>query len=392
MTLTPEELALLRLSLTTGIGPVTGRGLIELFGSARALYETSAREMRASYDLSEALIHTLLSSDKPLREAEVQVKKVEKDEEEGKPVGLIFMGDANYPEALDNCPDAPLVLFVKGKLPTDGPSIGVVGTRRNTPYAYDALHYLISNWAEERPDLVITSGLAYGIDAIGHTLAIETGLRTVAVVAHGLDSLYPASHRSLAERIIEHGGGIVTEFPYGTRALPQRFIARNRIVAGLSLGLLVGESASRGGALATATFALDYGRSVYAVPGRLFDPMSEGCNRLILSNKAAIAINPHDILEDLGLTRPIPKVQELPFSDNDAEDDDTREEGEDDHGSDPILRILLETDEITVGELALRLGESVSQLSGRLFSLEMEGKIRARPGGKYAPVRSLSRK
>lgn len=376
MTLTTEELALLRLSLTDGVGPVTGRGLVERFGSASSLYSTSPREMQTEYEVSPRLVRILLSGDAPRRAVETQVARIEKDEADGKPVHLLFSGTGAYPESLDNCPDAPLVLYVKGHLPADAPVIGVVGTRKNTPYVLDALRYLIRGWAEERPDLVIASGLAYGVDAIGHTLALDFGLRTVGVVAHGLDTLYPASHAQLASRMIENGGAVVTEFPYGTRALPQRFIARNRIVAGLSLGLVVGESAARGGALTTASFALDYGRSIYAVPGRLFDPMSEGCNGLILQNKAAIALSPRFILEDLGLSHELPKNLPLPFGEEDTPEVD-----------DPILRLLGQAEEMTLGELSLRTGDPVSKLSGALFTLEMDGRIRSLPGGKYALVR-----
>ena len=383
MDLSKDELALLRLSLTEGIGPVIGRGLLDHFGSAEALYRTPPKELTTLHELSPRLVQTLLSSDRPLRAVDEQLSFIAKDEAEGKPVKLLFLGEEGYPEALESCPDAPLVLYVKGDLPPDNPPmIGVVGTRRNTHYAEDALAYFIKGWAEARPDLVIVSGLAYGVDAISHNLALRLGLRTIGVVAHGLDTIYPSSHRKLASQMIEKGGAVVTEFPYGTRALPQRFIARNRIVAGLSLGLLVGESAAKGGALTTAGFALDYGRSVYAVPGRLFDTMSEGCNQLIYLNKAAIATSPRFILEDLGLLAGRPKSQALPFSEEDVAEELPEKE------QDPVLRLLSGTDEMTVGELAARTGEAIPRLSGRLFMLEMEGRIRALPGGKYALIRT----
>ena len=376
MELSKEELAILRLSLTDGIGPVTGRGLIERFGSAERLYATSAREMQADHAFSSRLISALLRDSAPMRAVEEQLRHLAAEEAEGKPVRLVFAGSESYPPALEACPDAPLVLYVKGQLPRKPPMIGVVGTRRNTPYALDVLRHFIRVWADERPDLVIVSGLAYGVDAIGHRLALECGLRTIGVVAHGLDTLYPSSHKVLAGKIIDSRGAVVTEFPYGTRALPQRFIARNRIVAGLTLGLVVGESAAHGGALTTASFALDYGRSVYAVPGRLFDPKSEGCNRLIAENKAAIATDPHEILEDLGLAAPTFQDRELPF----AEEEDPDE--------DPILRLLRKEEDLTIGDLSARTGDPISRLSAKLFTLEMEGVIRALPGGRYALVRT----
>lgn len=374
MTLTPEQLALLRLSLTDGVGPVTGRGLVEHFGSAEGLYATSKSELAEAPGVGKKLASLIHDDPYSLRMMQEQLLLLEREEQRGTPLHLYFSGAADYPVALDQCPDAPLVLYSRGTLP-DGPMVAVVGTRRCTPYAEDALSFVISEWAKACPDLIIISGLAYGVDAIAHRIALENNLPTIAVLAHGLQTLYPSSHRQLAARIVETGGALLTEYPLGTKPLPQRFISRNRIVAGLSRATIVAESAAKGGAMVTASLAFEYGREVFAIPGRLFDQTSEGCNKLIALQKASILDHPGTLLTTLGLT---PSAQSqgtpLPF----APDTETK---------DPILRELARGDELSLSDLAARIGEPVSTVSALLFSLELDGVVRSLPGGRYTLTR-----
>jgi len=231
---------------------------------------------------------------------------------------------------------------------------------------------MVKRRAELRPDLVIVSGLAYGVDALAHRAALRHGLRSVAVVAHGHYTLYPSRHRDLAAEMIHSGGGVVTEYGYHTRAFPQHFVLRNRIVAGMTRATVVVESARRGGALITAGLALDYGRSVFAVPGRIFDSTSEGCNRLLTDQRATCLTDPETLLEELSLLPDRSGVQRLPFSSE-------TEQGEED----PILRELREAGPLTLNDLTLRLGEQAGALSGRLFELELSGKVRSLPGARY---------
>ncbi len=378
MSLTAEQQALLRLSLTEGVGPVTGRGLIDCCGSATALYSTSERQLADAPGVGRKLASLLHHSSGASRQAEEQSLLLQREYRRGNPIRLICSGEPGYPEALDHCADAPLVLYASGDLPVEAPMIAVVGTRRCTPYAEDALRYIIGEWATVCPDLVIVSGLAYGVDAVAHRLALETGLRTVAVLAHGLQTIYPATHRQLACRIRESGGALLTEYPLGTKPLPQRFIARNRIVAGLSSATIVAESPEKGGAMVTAALAFEYGREVYAVPGRLFDHTSEGCNRLIAQQKATILENPSQVLQDLGLIRSSqPKGTPLPFA---------APEGADSAEVDPILRELTRYGELSLADLSDRLGEPISTISSLLFGLELEGRVRSLPGGRYRLV------
>ena len=372
LSLTPAELALLRLTMLPGIGSTISHALLEDFEShPERIFEATADELAQNPNIRPSLAR-LIRSDDSLRKAKEELRTLDERASAGELITPLFYGEEGYPEYLLNCADAPLVLYVKGTLPTDGPMIAIVGTRRCTTYAADVIERMVGRWAELRPDLVIVSGLAYGVDALAHRAALKHGLRSVAVVAHGHYTLYPSRHRDLAAEMIHSGGGVVTEYGYHTRAFPQHFVLRNRIVAGMSRGTVVVESARRGGALITAGLALDYGRSVFAVPGRIFDSTSEGCNWLLASERAACLTDPDFLLDELSLLPDRSPAQRLPFSSE-------TEEGEED----PILRELREAGPLTLNDLTLRLGEQAGALSGRLFELELSGKVRSLPGARY---------
>lgn len=372
LSLTPAELALLRLTMLPGIGSTISHALLEDFEShPERIFEATADELAQNPNIRPSLAR-LIRSDDSLRKAKEELRTLDERASAGELITPLFYGEEGYPEYLLNCADAPLVLYVKGTLPTDGPMIAIVGTRRCTTYAADVIERMVGRWAELRPDLVIVSGLAYGVDALAHRAALKHGLRSVAVVAHGHYTLYPSRHRDLAAEMIHSGGGVVTEYGYHTRAFPQHFVLRNRIVAGMSRGTVVVESARRGGALITAGLALDYGRSVFAVPGRIFDSTSEGCNWLLASERAACLTDPDFLLDELSLLPDRSLAQRLPFSSE-------TEEGEED----PILRELREAGPLTLNDLTLRLGEQAGALSGRLFELELSGKVRSLPGARY---------
>ena len=372
LSLTPAELALLRLTMLPGIGSTISHALLEDFDShPERIFEATADELAQNPNIRPSLAR-LIRSDDSLRKAEEELRTLDERASAGELITPLFYGEEGYPEYLLNCADAPLVLYVKGTLPTDGPMIAIVGTRRCTTYATDVIDRMVKRWAELRPDLIIVSGLAYGVDALAHRAALKHGLRSVAVVAHGHYTLYPSRHRDLAAEMIHSGGGVVTEYGYHTRAFPQHFVLRNRIVAGMTRATVVVESARRGGALITAGLALDYGRSVFAVPGRIFDSTSEGCNWLLASERAACLTDPDFLLDELSLLPDRSPAQRLPFSSE-------TEEGEED----PILRELREAGPLTLNDLTLRLGEQAGALSGRLFELELSGKVRSLPGARY---------
>ncbi len=372
LSLTPAELALLRLTMLPGVGSTISHALLEDFDNhPERIFKATADELAQNPNIRPSLARLIRSEDS-LRKAEEELRTLSERAAVGETITPLFYGEEGYPDYLLNCADSPLVLYVKGTLPIDSPMVAIVGTRRCTTYAADVIERMVGRWAELRPDLVIVSGLAYGVDALAHRAALKHGLRSVGVVAHGHYTLYPSRHRDLAAEMIHSGGGVVTEYGYHTRAFPQHFVLRNRIVAGMTRATVVVESARRGGALITAGLALDYGRSVFAVPGRIFDSTSEGCNWLLASERAACLTDPDFLLDELSLLSDRSGVQRLPFSSE-------TEEGEED----PILRELREAGPLTLNDLTLRLGEQAGALSGRLFELELSGKVRSLPGARY---------
>lgn len=213
-------------------------------------------------------------------------------------IRVSFILDDDYPWRLFNINDAPIVLYIAGNANLSPDKIvSVVGTRHISPRAPQITDNFIAKWAEMFPDLLVVSGLAYGVDAAAHSAAINHNLPTVAVMAHGLDMIYPAAHRDLANKIINSGGAIISEYPAQTKPFRGRFLERNRIVAGLADLTTVIESDIKGGAMSTARLAADYNREVCAIPGRPGDSQSAGCNALIRRHIASLIDNPQDIID-----------------------------------------------------------------------------------------------
>ena len=211
-------------------------------------------------------------------------------------ISTYFYKDDNYPYRLANCVDAPLVLYSKGNVNMNAKHmVSVVGTRHPSERGKDWCRRLVLDLANQLPDLTIVSGLAYGIDIVAHRAAIEAGIPTVIVPAHGLDRIYPSVHRNVAVKALEQGG-IITEYTCGTEPERFNFVARNRIVAGLADALVVVESKQKGGSLITADMAIDYGREVFALPGRIDDECSTGCNNLIKRQKAQMIESADDLI------------------------------------------------------------------------------------------------
>jgi DNA processing protein len=211
-------------------------------------------------------------------------------------ISTYFYKDDNYPYRLAACVDAPLMLYAKGNVDMNAKHmVSIVGTRMPSERGKDWCRRLVLDLANQVPDLTIVSGLAYGIDVVAHRAAIEAGIPTIIVPAHGLDRIYPAVHRNVAVQSLDRGG-IVTEYTCGTEPERFNFVARNRIVAGLSDAVVVVESKQKGGSLITADMAVDYGRELFALPGRVDDECSAGCNDLIKRNKAQMIENAEDLI------------------------------------------------------------------------------------------------
>lgn len=215
-------------------------------------------------------------------------------------IHMLYMHDADYPQRLFEISSPPKLLFVLGNTELNTEHVvSIVGTRRCTQSGIDFTKKFVEDLSPLFPDLWVVSGLAYGIDSVAHAASISAGRPTAAVLAHGLDTIYPAAHRNLAKDIIRHGGALISEYPSGVKPYQSRFLERNRIVATISDATLVIESEIKGGSMSTANTAFSYSRDVFAVPGRPSDMMSSGCNHLIRKNKAQILTSVSDFIEDM---------------------------------------------------------------------------------------------
>ncbi len=278
-------------NLVRGIGPMRLRTLLQAFGDVRNAWEAPEAALQA-LSLDRRALSNFLQVRKQVDLDEV-LRRVEQ-------VGAtVFTWDNDdYPPLLRQITDAPPVLFVRGAItPADEWAVALVGTRKATVYGREVAHRLAEELAANH--VTVISGLARGIDSIAHKAALDAGGRTIAVMGTGVDYIYPAEHRQLAEAIVENGA-LVSDYPLGTHPESANFPARNRIISGLSLGIIVVEAGIKSGALITADFAADHGREVFAVPGSILSPASAGCNRL-LRDGAAIVTEARDVLETLHL-------------------------------------------------------------------------------------------
>jgi DNA processing protein len=293
-------------------------------------------------------------------------------------IRALCLNDVDYPQRLTECDDAPLVLFYKGTADLNQARvIDIVGTRHCTTYGQDLIHRFVSDLKRLMPDVLIVSGLAYGIDICAHRNALENGFETVGVLAHGLDQIYPPRHRETAIEMIRQGG-LLTEYMSQTEALPNNFRQRNRIVAGMSDATILVESAYKGGGLITCRIAQEYGRDVFAFPGSVGLPASEGCNKIIRSNMAALITSAADFLESMGwqttASRPDAVERQL-FPDLTA--DEQR-----------IVALLQQTNDLHLNMLSVRSNIAIGQLTALLFSLEMKGIVKPLAGGTYHLINS----
>lgn len=298
-TLDFEKLVLLRLFLNVdGIGPQKLLNLYASFNSFEAILKSTHNELLRVPGISKILAGKILKiKSNFINEKELLEKELEKlNSLNG---NIITFWDKDYPSLLKNIYSPPLILYTLGNfLEVDKYSIAVVGTRRATNYGKWAAEFIVGNLAQQ--NITIISGLARGIDSIAHRTTLKKGGRTIAVIGSGLDVIYPPENRTLFREIAETGV-IVSEYPLGTKPDAQNFPKRNRIISGLSLGTVVIETRTNGGAMQTAAFALDQNREVFAVPGNLKVPQSEGTNSLIKKGEAKLVTNGEDILQELDL-------------------------------------------------------------------------------------------
>ncbi|ROL60762.1 DNA-protecting protein DprA [Bacteroidetes/Chlorobi group bacterium MS-B_bin-24] len=282
---------------------------------------------------------------------------------------VITFWDFDYPRMLKEIQYPPLVLFVKGNLVPDGTSISMVGTRKSTTYGKLTAESFARTFAEN--GVIVTSGLAYGIDTFSHLSAIEGKGITYGVLANGLDCVTSSITRQLIDKIIENSGAVISEYKFGTRALPAYFPQRNRIISGISIATVVVESDVKGGAMITARFAFDQNREVFAVPGNINSPKSRGTNYMIKNNIAKLALSAEDVLYELGIIK-----DKLDF-------DAAKEENTFEDEVDSLIYNNITSEPKHIDVLAEELEMDISELLYRLLNFEFKGLIKQLPGKYY---------
>ena len=341
-------------------------------GNAQTIIEHHANIRDIFPDASEKLVNGLRNIDEAKARAEAELEFCQKH-------GILPlpMNDEHYPARLRECDDAPLMLFYRGNADLNQQRvINIVGTRHCTAYGKDVISRFVRDLKSLCPQLLIVSGLAYGVDINAHRAALENGYETVGVLAHGLDQIYPPRHRETAVKMISQGG-LLTEFFTQTNADKVNFVRRNRIVAGMSDACILVESAARGGGLITARLSRDYNRDVFAFPGRVGDEYSEGCNNLIRNNGAALITSAQDFVEAMGWI-------------TDAQLNEARQKGIERQlfpSLSPeemqIVSALQKQNDQQINMLSVTSNLPIARLTAILFELELKGVVKVLAGGTY---------
>ncbi len=350
-------------NIVRGIGPAKFQALLDHFGDLRSAWEASADELRAA-GLDSRALKSLLAARQEL-DLDAQVARLEKAG-----VQVMTWQSPHYPERLHNIYHPPPVLYVRGALaPADEWSVAVVGTRRATVYGKEAARYIAGELA--RAGVTVVSGLARGIDTAAHQAALEAGGRTLAVLGNGVDVVYPAENRRLMQRIVEQGT-VLSEYTLGAPPEASNFPPRNRIISGLSLGVVIVEAGERSGALITADYALEQGREVFAAPGNMFNTSSRGCNRLIQQG-AKLVLNIEDILEELNLNMVAQQLElRAVVPENETES---------------LLLSFLSSEPLHVDEIVRQARLPIAQISSTLALMELKGMVRQVGGMNYVLAR-----
>ncbi|MBU1013478.1 MAG: DNA-processing protein DprA [Bacteroidetes bacterium] len=349
------------INLISGISDINGKKLIAYCGGAEAVFKEKKSNLLKIPGLGVATANKILNTE-VLKRADLEVEFIQKNK-----IKTFYFLDDDYPERLKHCLDGPIMLYYKGNANLDAKKIiGIVGTRKASNYGISICKSIIEGLKDL--DILVVSGLAYGIDTMSHKQSLAQGLKTIGVLAHGLDRIYPSSNRLLAKKMLDQGG-LLTDFISQTNPDRENFPKRNRIVAGLSDAVLVIESAKKGGALITADIANSYNRDVFAVPGRVDDIYSEGCNYLIKTNRAVLVNNADDIKYCMGwdATQKPKLIQKKLFvnlSDTDKK----------------LIRILEENQKIGIDRICILAQMPSSKVASALLNLEFEGMVECLPG------------
>lgn len=372
MSFSQETLYAIALTRISYFNTATCLQLYRKLGSATAIMENRNNIKDVISDASPRLINALSDVSEAMHRAEAELEF-----DNAHTIRPLTMACDDYPERMRNCDDAPIVLFYRGNADLNQRRIvSVVGTRHCTAYGQDIINNFCRSLKELCPDVLIVSGLAYGVDICAHRNALKNGFDTVGVLAHGLDMLYPSTHRDTAKEMLSHGG-LLTEFLTNTNPDKMNFVRRNRIVAGISDATIVVESAARGGSLITADIAQSYARDVFTFPGNVNSPYSEGCNKLIRDNKAALITCAEDFVNAMGWEQDN-KVKEARAKGIERQlfPELTAEETR-------IVELLQKNNDLQLNIIAVQTGLPIGSISALLFSLELKGVIKLYAGGVY---------
>ena len=349
------------------IGDVHAKILVQQFGNAEAIFRASHSSLEKIEGIGSVRARNIKAF-KDFSKGENEIRFMEKYS-----IRPLFLNDKDYPQRLLNCYDSPTLLFYKGTANLNAPRIiAIIGTRSNTDYGRKATGQLINEISVY--DVLIVSGLAFGIDAIAHRSALKNNLPTVAVIAHGMDHLYPPEHGGLAREMLQNKGGLLTEHRSDIKPDKHHFPVRNRIVAGMSDAVVVVETEIKGGSMITADLANGYNKDVFAIPGRTNDIKSSGCNHLVRTNKAILLTGGEQLIETMGwasriAVTPLSKQKELFIELSPAEKS--------------IFDLLNEKELTHIDELNIRSGLSGSQLAAAILNLELNMIITSLPGKLY---------
>ena len=358
---------LLALQRIDGVGDIMAKKQLTHLGSAEAIFKAKASQLAGIDGIGSVLLKNL--KDKTVFEkASNELEFIKAND-----INVAYFQDENYPERLKQCIDGPLLLFTSGNIDLKNRRIiSIVGTRQITSYGTEFCRKLIEDLAVLDP--IIVSGFAYGVDIVAHQMAMEYDLQTIGVVAHGLNQIYPKTHKKYVAKV-EQNGGFMTEFWSSSNPDKENFVKRNRIVAGMSEATIVIESADRGGSLITANMANDYNRDVFAVPGRVTDKYSQGCNNLIKTQKANLLTSAADLVYILNwdIQKDSKPVQKQLFVTLDDEEQ-------------KVYDYLLKTGKELMDIIALRCDFPIYKISGMLLNMELKGVIRPLPGKLFEAI------
>ncbi len=375
---TQEIVSSIALTKLNGLSLLNARTLLDSLGSASEVFAHRKDIVGVIPDASKRLVAAFDHTDEALRLAEEEMKFVEQ-----KRLKVLTLNDVDYPQRLRECEDAPLVLYYCGSANLNSQRvISIVGTRKCSEYGREVCNNFIADLKRYYPDMLIVSGLAYGIDVCAHRAALDNGMSTIGVLAHGLDTIYPSMHRQIAADMVHRQGGLLTE--YGVHTTPEKgnFVRRNRIVAGMCDACIVVESSERGGSLITAELAMEYNRDVFAFPGRVYDEYSRGCNNLIRRQQATLLTCAADLLDAMGWDNPLKKDSKRKVVQRELFPDLTDEER-------ALVNTLKDVDDKHINQIAIDANIPYSRASMILFDLEMKGIVKALGGARYRLVHNV---